>query len=282
MVAAVTSSHITQELVEAFDRDGFVVARQLFAPDEVKLIGETFMEMGKNGPVEGLSENVHWSSKAGYSDDDPLKKYPRMMMPHWHRDKIVGPVALKYMLDARVGEILKALMRQEPIAVQSMFYFKPPGARGQDLHQDDFYLKTRPGRCVAAWAAIDDADEENGGMVAVPGSNRLEIQCPEKSDPTKFFTTEHVPVPEGMKEVPVNMKAGDVMFFNGSVIHGSYPNRSKTRFRRAFICHYVPESTAELSHWYRTPMRFDGVGRLIPAATGGGPCGNVQDAGKLH
>ena len=57
----------------------------------------------------------------------------------------------------------------------------------------------------------------------------------------------------------VNMKAGDVMFFNGSVIHGSYPNTSRDRFRRAFICHYVPRSTAELSKWYRAPMSFDGA-----------------------
>jgi len=77
-------------------------------------------------------------------------------------------------------------------------------------------------------------------------------------------------------------KTRDVLFFNGSVIHGSYPNTSTTRFRRAFICHYVPEKTAELSQWYRTPIRFDGTGRLIPPATGGGPCGTPQDTGRLH
>jgi cysteinyl-tRNA synthetase len=42
-----------------------------------------------------------------------------------------------------------------------------------------------------------------------------------------------VPVPEGMPVEAVRMDAGDVFFFNGSVIHGSYPNRTADRFRRA-------------------------------------------------
>jgi ectoine hydroxylase-related dioxygenase (phytanoyl-CoA dioxygenase family) len=33
------------------------------------------------------------------------------------------------------------------------------------------------------------------------------------------------------------MEPGDVLFFNGQVIHGSLPNRSSTRFRRALIAH---------------------------------------------
>src|SRR5581483_1096451 len=110
--------------------------------------------------------------------------------------------------------------------------FKPPGARGQDLHQDNFYLRVRPGTCMAAWTAIDDADAGNGGMVVVPSSGDLSVQCPEKSDPTIFFTNEHVPVPAGLKETSLTLRAGDVLFFNGSVIHGSYPNKSRDRFRR--------------------------------------------------
>src|SRR5881396_1219134 len=97
---------ITPNKMDAeFDRDGFVVARQLFAPNEVARIRDTFMETGKNGPVEGLSEFQH-GGVPRYGDDDPLKKYPRMMQPHKRLDLPVGPLAMKYMLDARVGEIL--------------------------------------------------------------------------------------------------------------------------------------------------------------------------------
>ena len=63
-----------------------------------------------------------------------------------------------------------------------------------------------------------------------------------------------------------------MLFFNGSVIHGSTPNSSKDRFRRSFICHYVPQSTAEMSHFY-TAYSFDGVKQNIRPNQDGGPCG---------
>lgn len=119
-------------------------------------------------------------------------------------------------------------------------------------------------------------------MVLVPGTQGMPVVCPEKADPTRFFTTEHVSVPEGKQEVPAILKAGDVLFFNGSVIHGSYPNTSKDRFRRALICHYVPAGTKQLSHWYRFPTRFNGENLEIPNATSGGPCGTVTEPAAPH
>lgn len=272
-----------ESLQEQFDRDGFAVARQLFSPDEVALIRDTFMEMNRNGPVDGLSEIRRGKvdgTVGGYDPADPLAFYPRMMHPHRHPDKPVGPLAKRYMLDPRLYPILKACMGDEPVAVQSMFYFKPPGARGQDLHQDNFYLRVKPGTCCAAWIAIDDADEENGGMMCVPNTQTYAIQCPEKADPTKFFTTEHVEPPPGLEPQIIRLKAGDVLFFNGNVIHGSYPNTSKDRFRRSLICHYVPLSTSEMSHWYTNPTRFDGTVVHYRTNEDGGPCGTPQDEVK--
>jgi phytanoyl-CoA hydroxylase len=261
-----------------FGRDGFAVARGLFSPEEVAEIREAFMAEAANGPVEGLSDGVYHSLPA----DDPLAFYPRMMHPHRHPDKVVGPLSLRYMLHPKLYPLLREFTGGEPVAAQSMFYFKPAGARGQELHQDNYYLRVSPGTCCAAWLAIDDADEENGGMMAVPGTQDMEIACPRKADSKISFTSDYVAPPDGLKPVPVPLKAGDVMFFNGSVVHGSYPNTSKDRFRRAFICHYLPAESVELSHYYTEPRHFDGTAVAIPAATGGGPCGNGQAATGPH
>jgi len=268
------------EQLAQFRRDGFMVARQVFLPHEIAEIRDTFMDMAKHGPVEGLSETKQAMNRGGsadYAPNDPLALYPRMLHPHKHLDKPVGPLSMKYMLHPKLEPILSALFEQEPVAVQSMFYFKPPESRGQALHQDNFYLRVKPGTCVAAWVAIDDADEENGGMQCVPNTQSYPIQCPEQSDAVESFTSEHVRPPVGSLARPVPLSAGDVLFFNGSVIHGSNPNRSKTRFRRAFICHYVSRNTLELSHWYDTPFRFNRELLSIPAASGGGPCGTAED-----
>ncbi len=259
--------------LQQYRRDGFIVVHGLFSADEVAEIRDAFMEATKDGPVPGVSDIANAQARGS---EDPLAHWPRMMHPHLHPESVVGPVSMKYLLHPRLHPILRGLFDEEPFAVQSMFYFKPPGARGQALHQDNFYLRVKPGTCLASWLAIDDADEENGGMVCVPGTADLEIACPELADPERFFTTEHVEPPPGKVPVPVGLKGGDVLFFNGSVIHGSYPNRSKTRFRRAFIAHYVPASTKEMSSWYEVPLSFDQQRQTIAGAPGGGPCGTPR------
>jgi ectoine hydroxylase-related dioxygenase (phytanoyl-CoA dioxygenase family) len=285
MTQMLTESLLTDEQRQAHRRDGFVIVRGLISPEEIAVIRDTFMEMNRNGPVEGLSETRRRKvddTSGGYDPSDPLAFYPRMMHPHKHPDKPVGPIAMKYMLDARIEAVLTELMGEKPYAAQSMFYFKPPGARGQDFHQDNFYLKVKPGTCMAAWVAIDRCDEDNGGMMCVPETSDYAIQCPEKSDSTLYFTTEHVDIPEGKQAVLPIMEPGDVLFFNGSTIHGSGPNKSADRFRRSIIFHYLPQSTTEMSQYYEV-MDFTGkkITHVKPNPEGG-PCGTLNEAKVPH
>jgi phytanoyl-CoA hydroxylase len=267
---------LTDQQKQQFDRDGFLALRGLFRPAEIEEIRGTFMEMAKDGPVPGLSDVPKARDGAPAATNDPLARYPRMMHPHKHADKAVGPLSMRYMRDARLRPVLAELFGEEPYACQSMFYFKPPGARGQDLHQDNFYLRVKPGTCMAAWIAVDDADAGNGGMMCVPMTASLDIACPEKADPALFFTTEHVEPPPGLEPQMMELRAGDVLFFNGSVIHGSTPNTSADRFRRSLIFHYVPASTVEMSHYYEA-ISFDGDKQDIAVNMDGGPCGTQQD-----
>src|SRR5439155_24204780 len=129
---------------------------------------------------------------------------------------------------------------------------------GQALHQDQYYLHVQPGTCMAAWLALDPCDEENGCMRVVPGNPSLPVLCTEKADTGVSFTDVTVPVPEGVPVVPVLMDAGDVLFFNGSVIHGSYPNTTPDRFRRALIGHYVAGEAEQVAQFYHPVLRMDG------------------------
>lgn len=267
---------LTTEQKQQFERDGFLAMRGLFGRDEIEAIRETFMAQAEDGPVPGLSDVPRAREGAPAAQNDPLARYPRMMHPHKHLDKPVGPLALRYMRDPRLKPILAELFGEDPFACQSMFYFKPPGARGQDLHQDNFYLRVKPGTCMAAWVAVDDADAGNGGMMCVPQTASLDIACPEKADPALFFTSEHVEPPPGLEPQMMNLRAGDVLFFNGSVIHGSTPNTSADRFRRSLIFHYVPASTVEMSHYYEA-LSFDGEKQDIAVNMDGGPCGTTQE-----
>jgi ectoine hydroxylase-related dioxygenase (phytanoyl-CoA dioxygenase family) len=79
-----------------------------------------------------------------------------------------------------------------------------------------------------------------------------------------------------MEAVPVIMDPGDVLFFNGSVIHGSGPNRSKDRFRRSLIAHYATGDAEKLGSWYKA-MDFDGNPVGLEKNPGGAKCGQWVD-----
>jgi ectoine hydroxylase-related dioxygenase (phytanoyl-CoA dioxygenase family) len=250
---------------EEFESTGFIIARGLFSEQETASLRDHMMEVRKD-------ERPGDFSGVDLTSNDPLKKYPRMI--HMHR---WDEASLRWMIDERLNEWMTELTGGSPIAVQTMLYFKPPGARGQALHQDNYYLKAQPGTCIAAWMALDDCDEENGCMMVVPGSQDLPMLCTIQADTTQSFTDVTVPIPPGMAAVPVRMKAGDVLFFNGSLIHGSYPNVSDTRFRRAMIGHYITAEASKVSEFYHPCLRMDGTGVVREIAEGGGSCGQFVD-----
>lgn len=264
---AMVTSILTDERRAAWDRDGYLIVPGLFSPDEVAAVRHLFDAIGQKGePIPN-----HWEPKLDAPADDVLARWPRVMHLH-RRDEQVKA----WMLHPGVRDVLAELMGGPAVATQSMYYFKPPGAKGQALHQDNFYLQVKPDTCVAAWTAIDPATPANGGMYLVPGTHTMEIVCPEVADASESFTTHLVNAPKGMKAIPAVMNPGDTLFFNGSVVHGSGPNRSPSggQWRRAFICHYMPKSSTHIWEGYFPILDFDGHEIAYQASKDGGPCGN--------
>jgi len=265
MLADAVQTALTPEQLEQYNRDGFVILRGLFSREECKQMIQEVMDLHTKQAIPGY-EFVTAEQAGG----DPLKQFSRIMHPHrFHK------LSLDWLVDSRVADVLRVIYQEEPVAAQSMFYFKPPGARGQAFHQDNYYLRVKPKSCVAAWIALDEIDEQNGGLQVVPGTQNMEVACPQKADLTISFSQDLVPPPAGKTPVPANMQPGDTLFFNGSVVHGSTPNSSKERWRRSFISHYGPASMKEITEWYFPILDMTGKEVPYPKAEGGGPCGSA-------
>ena len=263
-------SNLTPEHEHFYQDNGYVVVSGLFSDDEVAAYREHYMTLRKHGSYEGDTAGVDIGDK-----DDPIKKYPRMI--HMHR---WDDISLRWMTDDRLNACMTGLLGREPFAVQTMLYFKPPKARGQALHQDQFYLRVHPGTCMAAWMALDPCDVDNGCIQIVPGSHNWPVLCTEKADTTLSFTDITVPLPAGQEVRPVIMAAGDVLFFNGSLIHGSFPNITADRFRRALIGHYIVGEAQQVAEYYHPVLRMDGQLVELENSEGGGTCGVwVDNAG---
>jgi phytanoyl-CoA hydroxylase len=108
----------------SFDEHGYLVARGLFDAEETTFLRNHFVRLREAGSYPGDVVGVEPDS------DDPLKRYPRMI--HMHR---WDEVALDWLLEPRLAHSLSSLLDDlDPFAVQTMLYFKPPGARGQAVH----------------------------------------------------------------------------------------------------------------------------------------------------
>ena len=173
---------------QRFDGQGFINVPRLFSTEEVMRFRRHFMELRAAGSYPGDSAGVDNSTQ------DPLNRFPRMI--HMHR---WDDLSLQWMLDARLRDCMTILLGREPFAVQTMLYFKPPGARGQALHQDQHYLRVRPGTCIAAWMALDDCDEENGCLRMAPESHSWPLLCATRSGHDRIsFTDVTVDLPAGV------------------------------------------------------------------------------------
>ncbi len=259
-----------QSLAKQFGAEGYTVAKRLFSDAEVELLRAHYMRLNEEKRQKGDVSAIK-------DENDPLKRYPRMLQMHrWDTP------SMEFLLDTRLRDIMTAVLGSEPYAVQTMIYFKPPSARGQALHQDQYYLRVEPGTCCAAWLALDDCDEENGCLQVVPGSHKLPVLCTTAADTTQSFTDVTVPVPAGMEVKPVIMRAGDVLFFNGQLIHGSLPNTSADRFRRSLIGHYVVGEAEKVYKWYHPALKFDGSVMTLGESQDGSECGVWVERDGTH
>ncbi|MFN3683410.1 MAG: phytanoyl-CoA dioxygenase family protein [Fimbriimonadaceae bacterium] len=251
-----------------YRRNGYLMVRGLFSSEEVEDFKDHYMRMNAEGVGAGPGDLAYLDEK------DPLLRYPRILQPHRWDGK-----SLRFLLDPRLRDVLAALDGEEPLAVQTMFYFKPPGARGQAIHQDNWYLRAKPGNCLAAWLAVDACDRQNGCLQVVPGSHRLPLLCNVEADTAESFTGTQVPLPEGSELVDMEMEPGDVLFFDGNLIHGSLPNRTTDRFRRSLIGHYISACATQVASYYEPVYRFDGSIVEFRFVDEGGPCGVFVERG---
>jgi phytanoyl-CoA hydroxylase len=135
------------------------------------------------------------------------------------------------------------LLLDGPVVPKNIQYFNKPPGIGQPTppHQDAYYFMLDPCEAVTMWLALEDVDEENGGVRYVAGSHK-QLMREHARTQTLGFSQGIVDYPtdtDRESEVAFPAKPDDLLVHHAMTIHRADGNRSATRSRRAlgFICY---------------------------------------------
>lgn len=227
----------TTEQVKFFVENGYLVVPDLIKPDEVEEMRQDTVKIARGGYLCDSLQPVPET----LSDQDVLRTILCIHQPHY-----ISPVMEKYARHPKICGILSQITAAHlPYwdgsvkCMQSMLFVKPPDFQGQAWHQDEIYIPTRDRSLIGGWIALDDATIENGCLWVIPGSHRTGYLYPQRphNNPDEFdFAQESFGFDES-QEIPVEVKTGALVFFNGYLLHRSRKNRSGV-YRRVLVNHY--------------------------------------------
>ena len=245
---------LSEEDVAAYERDGAVLVRGLFA-DHVETIAAGIRHnMEHPGPY--AAENLKPGEGGRFFDD----------YCNWTRI----PDFQKVVADPAIGEVAADLMRADTV---QMFHdhvlVKEPGtSKPTPWHQDSPYYFVEGQQTVSFWSPVDPVSDAS--LRCVAGSHLWErpVLPVRWLAEDQFYPDEdsYMPVPdpdaEAMDIREWAMQPGDAVAFDFRVLHGARGNDSASR-RRPFSVRFVGDDARYVDRPGRTSPPFPGHG-MVP------------------
>jgi phytanoyl-CoA hydroxylase len=231
---------LTQQQLEHYHRDGYVVVKNLLTVEEVDILRERadLIATGKADAVPEESVQVEPGIRHGdlSEPEEPVLAVRKIRNLTQYDD-----VMRAHAMNGKILDIVQDILGTEDIMnFGDQLFMKPPrhGSR-KSYHQDSRpwrYIK--PYDLVSCWAAMDDATTENGCLWVLPGSHKWGLVGTERVEEVERLTLEGRLNDEGLEEIPVELSAGDCSFHHSLLLHSSTANKSDRR-RRGYATHYM-------------------------------------------
>lgn len=235
------SLDIPEEVVEAFERDGFVCLRGVFSGawlERVRLATDQALDS------PGLSAKVYTAPT------EPGKYTSELGL--WMRFEGFRQFAL----ESSAAEIAARFLRSRTIN----FFFdhllvKEPGTHARTpWHQDQPYWNVAGWQVCSIWMPLDTV-EQHVSMELVRGSHRwgTEFQPYDFVDGKPYAGRSHTPVPDIESErerydiVSYALEPGDCIVFHAQTLHAAPGNSSLGHRRRVVVTRWLGEDATYLA-----------------------------------
>ncbi len=183
-----------------------------------------------------------------------------------HNQHVYDSLALEYLILPQLRAPLRDCFNgDEAEGIQTMYFWE---GSEQRRHQDQYYLPA----CISAWLAFMDVDESNGTIYVQPGSHRNRLLTKADFEESGEFAgwdyndaVDEIGKRNELPEVPVRVKKGTVVLFNGILVHRGGAIVKKGSDRHVLANHYIPYGFDDWPHRSWTRHAFDGRVRQHPA-----------------
>jgi hypothetical protein len=215
---------LTKTEIEQFRLRGFIVKPGFFGPDTVRRLSDWLQGLS-DGPQTGGAE-------ARYYEKSPVTGASILVrVEHFLgadnpaiRDLLLTPNAL-----ALAGELLG----EAPVLFKEKVNFKLPGCRADKLHQDQSAGWNKYGDFFLTMAvAVDDNRRDNAALSFLQSGNYERSLMAPEWQPLSHDDPPYSPAEEYLL---IEAKAGDAIFFDSYVPHGSPPNTSSRPRRNIYV-----------------------------------------------
>lgn len=258
--------HLSQEQVEQFNRDGYLIVEDLFDPvadidpiiEEYKLVLDNLAaELYQNSEISSTYADLPFGKRlieiykesgkvhAQYFDFSLPQADVKADTPFW-----AGPAVFRMLRNEKLLDAVESLIGPEiysnpvqHVRLKPPEHLCPKNEKGQvqlgktPVHQDNGVVNPEADNStiLTVWFPLWDANVENGCLVVWPGSHRQGLldHCPSDIGlkiPGKFV--------QG-KAISAEMKRGSALFMDKLTVHASHSNNSQN-VRWSFDLRYNP------------------------------------------
>jgi phytanoyl-CoA hydroxylase len=215
---------LAPEQVQQFERDGYVIARQLAAQELVDRMLEATLHDASRlvEPIE-FEADLQYPGAPRSRDVDGGRTVRRLKQAHAR-----GYVFTEWITSPQVVNCLTQLLGPEivcPLAHHNCVMTKHPAfSSDTGWHQDIRYWSFDRPELVTVWLALGPERPENGCLRVIPGSHRIALDR-NRFDEALFFRPDLAANAELIAQaVPAELEAGDVLFFHCKALHAASRN----------------------------------------------------------